>query len=252
MGSQVSVFCVGVQKAGTTTLYDYMVSHPELAPGNVKELHYFDNEVVDWENPVYEHYHAHFPKGSDNSLRFDITPSYAFWPSALSRLHSYNSNARLIFLFRDPIERAWSHWRMEHARGNEPLTFGEAIRDGRKRLSAEGVTSEMLRTFSYVERGFYDVQVKNTLNLFPENQVLFLEMGNLSTNHCNILSRLSDFLDISPFHVRQRLRSHNGPQTYGPIPEADVHYLKSLYAETTQHLKALTDLDLSAWRTFNS
>ena len=47
------------------------------------------------------------------------------------RIQSYNPGIKLIFLFRDPIERAWSNWKMEIVRGRETLPFTAAIGEER-------------------------------------------------------------------------------------------------------------------------
>ncbi|MGP3699493.1 hypothetical protein [Rhodobacter sp. NSM] len=71
----------------------------------------------------------------------------------------------LILPLRDPVERAHSHWRMEVARGNESLSFSEAIREGRARVARNG------RVFTYVERGFYGAQLERLETCFPREQV---------------------------------------------------------------------------------
>ena len=65
----------GAQKAGTTSLSHYLRQHPELDAPN-KELHFFDNEKIDWENPNYIDYENEFQ--GENKIRIDHTPIYMF------------------------------------------------------------------------------------------------------------------------------------------------------------------------------
>ncbi len=64
----------------------------------------------------------------------EATPIYAYWPNALARIAAYNPAMKLILMLRDPVERAWSHWRMEQSRGVETHHFSWCIREGRQRL----------------------------------------------------------------------------------------------------------------------
>ena len=51
---QISFLVAGVQKAGTTALHSYLQSHPGLFLPDTKELHFFNNENIDWAKPNYE------------------------------------------------------------------------------------------------------------------------------------------------------------------------------------------------------
>src|SRR5580698_9894961 len=146
----VQAIIAGVQKGGTTSLFRYLQNHPQLQPPQQKELHFFDEESIDWSKPDYQLLHNAFGPADEKRKAFEATPIYLFWPPALSRIKSYNPGIKLIFLFRDPIERAWSNWKMEIVRGRETLPFTVAIREGRKRLQTSHVLDRPWRLFSYV------------------------------------------------------------------------------------------------------
>jgi hypothetical protein len=129
--------CVGAPKAGTSWLYRQLEPHPDFWMPPIKELHYFDNlhrtkqfrpplrrderdvcfletigrlsarPYVDLENygRLFEH------KGS--RLSGDITPAYsALSDEIIERVVSHFPNLKVIFLARDPVERAWSYLSM--------------------------------------------------------------------------------------------------------------------------------------------
>jgi hypothetical protein len=54
----VDFFISGVQKGGTTALYSKLKDHPEINLSTRKELHFFDDEQVDWQSPDYAKLHA--------------------------------------------------------------------------------------------------------------------------------------------------------------------------------------------------
>lgn len=250
---RVSVFVCGVQKSGTTSLFAHFQEHPQLADPIRKELHFFDDEERDWRAPDYTPLHACFESETGSRLRYDVTPIYSFWPPSFERIARYNPDARLIFLFRDPFERAWSHWCMEWARGSEDLPFASAIRDGRLRLDGLGETAPERRVFSYVERGFYAAQVERALRLFPPEQLLFLRSDDLRDDHARTLDRIADFLDIAPFSDTGRKLEHARPDvSYPSMPtEADRRLVADLVREDLTRFAALTGININDWPSMN-
>jgi hypothetical protein len=130
--------CIGAQKGGTTWLYRQCKSHPDFWMPPTKELRYFDTlsrakEASPWrckdDRDRYfsesikslstgrhidlERYGELFrPKGS--LLSGDISPSYSgVKDEIIQQVVSYFPNLKVIFLARDPVERAWSHLSMD-------------------------------------------------------------------------------------------------------------------------------------------
>ncbi|HEY9217008.1 MAG TPA: sulfotransferase domain-containing protein, partial [Phenylobacterium sp.] len=167
----------GVQKGGTTALHDYLTEHPHVTLANVKEVHFFDDESQDWAAPDYGAFHAHFPT-ERRAACGEITPIYIYWPNSLERIAAYNPAMKIVVLLRDPVERAFSQWRMEASRGAETHAFSWCIRQGRARLfDAEPWGHH--REFSYVERGFYGEQIERLFSVFPREQTLILRSDAL-------------------------------------------------------------------------
>ena len=171
--ARISFLVAGVQKGGTTALFHYLDDLPGVQMAPAKEVHFFDDETgVDWARPDYARLHAAFP-GADGRPRGEATPIYVYWPNCLERIARYNPAMRLILLFRDPVERAWSQWKMEYARGWETEPFAWCVRQGRARVDSPEAPG-FHRVFSYVERGFYGAQLARVFQLFPREQVLAL------------------------------------------------------------------------------
>lgn len=231
---KVDFLVAGVQKGGTTALFDYLREHPDLLLADVKEVHFFDNENVDWQKPDYESYHAHFHPPADGRRRLwgEVTPIYTYWPRCFERIADYNSAMKLVLVFRNPIERAWSHWRMEYARGAETEPFAWCIREGRHRVNGDPSAPGHHREFSYVERGFYGAQVQRLLNLFPKEQALFLRSEDLRLSPGRILGRVCDFLNAPHFLTFEIKESHIGKDVglQNSISVEDREYLKEVFA----------------------
>jgi hypothetical protein len=237
----VSFLIAGVQKGGTTALHDYLADYADVALGEPKEVHFFDDEAIDWRAPDYAAYHVHFPP-ADGRPCGEATPIYLYWPNALERIVAYNAAMRLIVTLRDPVERAWSHWRMEYARGAERMPFAWCIRAGRHR-QFDATPWGFHREFSYVERGFYGEQLQRLFTLFPREQVLVIRAEDLRGDPAPTLAAVRRFLGLGLAGApRPAARSiHVGQDIdYGSdLTPVDVELLRSLYARDQARLKEL-------------
>ncbi len=237
--AQVNFIIIGVQKAGTTALYDYFAEDPNVGLSDVKEVHFFDDDTLNWSAPDYGAYHAHFPADAAR-LRGEATPIYVYWPGSLERIRAYNPAMRLVLLLRDPVARAWSHWRMETARGAEQEPFGWCVRRGRQRLFGAEPWGHH-REFSYVERGFYGAQVARLYELFPRQQVLILKAEDLRANPDPTLARVRGFLGLPTRGPVTPREAHVGREMVG-LEAIDIAHLQAVYARDQARLFALTGL----------
>jgi sulfotransferase family protein len=243
---RVNFVIAGVQKAGTTALFEYLAETDDIALSRVKETHFFDDDARDWTRPDYADYHALFD-APDGRPSGEATPIYLYWPNSLERMAAYNPAMRVIVLLRDPVERAWSHWRMEYARGFETRPFGWCIRQGRMRLF-ESEPWGWHRAYSYVERGFYGEQVERLYGLFPEEQVQILRAADLQAEPGATLAAVRKFLGLAPHAGSPSARSVHVAREmdYGSVlTQEDTTFLRGLYARDQARLLALTGLSFS-------
>jgi len=230
------IFVIGAQKAGTTSLHDYMSRHPQLLPPIVKEVHYFDQAYgkgIGW-------YNAHFP-GADAAraiedrigaptFAFDTTPYYLFHPHASERIRRYQPNARLIALLRDPVQRSWSHYRYEKMRGFEALEpeaafAAEAVRvpDPHHVYGDIAAARFMHQHYTYCARSEYDVQVERWLGIFPREQMLILRAEDLFSRPRETLARVWRFLGVAHFELDDYGSLNQGE--YKKLPEGIAGWL---------------------------
>ena len=98
---------IGVAKAGTSALHDYLIQHPQIGMGDTKEIHFFNRSqhylLPNW---FYFRYHRHFNFKSGKKVYGEITPIYLYWRSAAARIWEYNPEIKLIAILRNPLDRA--------------------------------------------------------------------------------------------------------------------------------------------------
>lgn len=240
MRQRIDFLVCGAQKAGTTALHSYLSEVPGVGLADEKEVHFFDDEGHDWSSPDYEGYHRRFRWDDGASVRGEATPIYLYWPNCLERIAAYNPDMRLIVLLRDPVMRAWSHWRMERARGAETEPFSWCIRAGRHRLFDQAPWG-FHREFSYVERGFYSEQLQRLFELFPRQQVLVLGNDDLHDRPAATMHSVCDFLGVPRTSGFETRSVHVGRDVGPPpqLPQEDADYLRMVFNSDVKRIEAL-------------
>ncbi|MCH2147576.1 MAG: sulfotransferase domain-containing protein [Phycisphaerales bacterium] len=239
---QVDFLICGTQKGGTTALRSYLRDHPDIEMPE-EELHFFDNEVLfEGGSPDYSLYHSHFHNQSGNTLWGETTPIYMYWEPCPRRIYEYNPNMKLICLLRDPVERAYSHWNMEFNRGNEQLRFEDAVKQEQERLSNCKYTQH--RVYSYLDRGFYSEQLKKLSEYFDRANFLLLKSSDLQNKWEETLRRVTTFLEISDFKVKNPQRLIHVSSYNSKLSMEDSNKLKKVFYEDMKILSQDFDVDV--------
>lgn len=245
-GGLVSFMIAGAQKSGTTAMVDYLRMHPKIFIPSGKEMHFFDrdqNFVSD--GPDYRRYHAAFGGMKTGQIAGEATPRYLYWLPCAERIRTYNSDMRLIFILRNPVERAYSHWHMQRQRGRETLSFGRAIRTEPERLARLG-TTRARGWYAYLERGNYYDQIQQYIDRFPRRNLYFFKSEQLKFEHSKTLTSLCNFLGIPVFDPMPE--SHvSFSQKYDAMDRADREYLREHFRQSVRKLEQLLVWDCSSW-----
>ncbi|MGE6698289.1 sulfotransferase family protein [Hyphomonas sp. NPDC076900] len=247
MTRRIDFMIAGVQKGGTTSLDAFLRQHPHISMARKKEPHFFDKPPPTGLRPLdHALYHMCFDwRAAGQGARLgEATPALTWWEGAMTRVWRYNSKIRIIMILRDPVERAWSHYRMDVRLGRETACFSEAIRAERER--ARRALPLQDRERSYVSRGYYANQIRQLRRLFPENQLLFLRSEMLSQDPQAILSRVCDFLDVAPFTFAAEKRHNSAPEA-ASLADIDRDYLCALYQHDAEETRHLLGWDKDGW-----
>ena len=194
---KIDFIIAGTQKGGTTALDYYLRKHPEIGMGNNKELHFFDNETNFSKSKTnYSNYHNCFDFKDNKTVYGEATPIYMYWKPSCKRIWEYNPHIKLIFILRNPITRAFSHWNMEYDRGADKETFSNAIKN--EDLRVKKALPFQHRVYSYIDRGFYTKQIERLRKYFDEKQLLFIKYEDFKTNQEFKLKEIFTFISVDP------------------------------------------------------
>jgi hypothetical protein len=243
---------IGAKRGGTTSLHKYLLQHPKVVPlfparQNIKGIHFFDSEFhrgVRW-------YRSHFPteayrtlrsRGSVPAVAGEGSPYYLFHPLAAERAAEGAPDAKIIVLLRDPVERAYSHYKERLRHGSEELGFEQALDAESARLAGEEERLRREPTYhsdahehhSYAAQGRYLDMLPRWLDRYPSERVLVLPSEDLYARPQATVDRVLAFLGLPHFTLPD-LTKHNYVPTAG-MREDTRRRLQRQFAEHNREL----------------
>jgi len=242
---------IGTQRGGTTSLYNYMLSHPNILPSFKKEVHFFDDNFykgINW-------YRAFFPINFINQIKKflqkrdfitgEASPDYIFNPYAAERTYSLFPNVKIIVLLRNPVNRAYSHYYMNIRNGYETLSFEEVIDKAQKicMVDIERFMTSKIKNilfyprYSYLARGLYIEQIKKWQKYFPKDQILILESEDFYKNAQAALIEVFDFLNLPRYKIKDNRVYHlqNNPKMNETTRKFLIEYFKPYNKQLYEH-----------------
>jgi sulfotransferase family protein len=255
---------VGAAKCGTTSLFDWICAHPLVARPSTsgrprKELLFFDYNFyrgADW-------YRQHFPLERDrrefereHGRRFltgEATASYLTGHWVPGRVRRLLPDVKLIVTLRNPVDRAYSAFQMsrrerleecesfEQALSLEPQRLAGELERARSDPSYNPPLPPPLGYWSYLHRSRYADHVERWLELFGQEQVLFLRFEDLVADPSSALARVYGFLGLPP-HRAQALHKLNAA-TYSEMSPRTRAELVEHFRPYNQRLRDLTGID---------
>ena len=181
---KVNLIILGFQKCGTTTLSEILANHSQINFCSQKEPNYFSNNK-NWRENL-ENYHKLYnrePK-SKSKIWAEASTNYSWlleYPHVAENLKNYNKNLKFIFIMRNPVYRLKSHYIYYRKKGYTKRKFYDEIKSNP----------------SYIFNGFYFLQSKPFLDLFPKESFLFLTLEEFNINPPKELKKISQFLSIN-------------------------------------------------------
>jgi hypothetical protein len=232
---------LGAQKAGTTTLYDLIMQHPDAAPARTKEIAFFDR-YFSW---GFDWYKSNFP--NTGKLTGEATPCYLYSQPARERISEHlPQTTKFIVLLRNPVDRAISHYYHTKRLGYETLSLEEALAAEPSRLNDQPHKLKGWRhenrsnsqSYSYIDRGRYADQITQYFSAFPRNQ-FFIETSDRFFNQPNdVMTEVFEFLELPRYNIERVKPKNIGVYSSKVAPHIYEHLAKE-FADSNAELEHL-------------
>ncbi len=281
-------FIIGAPKAGTTSLYYYLKQHPQVVMSSVKEPNFFSYPELEKQKLYYkddsvkneQEYLKLFNHNNAQAKAIgEASVSYLFYSGTAVRIKSFQPEAKIIVMLRNPFDRAWSHYLMDYK-----LNY---VRDSFDNIATKRVNGHRNNQHfqQYIELGLYHRQLKNYIDVFGKEKLYIGLYDELKNNTQKVYDEICSFLNIdkktlpeasaynsaemprnglikslyASDNIRRGLKKMLGGEQSRKIksllfkkPEMQAQeetriQLKNLFAEDLRKTESLTGLNLKAW-----
>lgn len=169
-----------------------------ILPLTTKETRFFDihfHRGLEW-------YRAHYPRITEGRRIGEVAPTYFASVEARERIAQLIPAARVVCIFRDPVERILSLYRLKRAYGLIPWSFEQAIVED----------PELMDTSRY------GANYRAWQNALGPHQVLATIYDDLRDDPQAFLDRLVDFIGVPRFTLTplQHRRVHGSESITHP------------------------------------
>lgn len=196
-----NLFIVGAMKSGTTSLHNYLDTHPDIFMSKKpKETQYFVTEL-NWSKGE-NWYLSLFESAGNAKIIGESSTDYTKLPryqGVVQRIATFNPESRIIYIIRDPVERSISNywWQVQFsAEGRDMLTAMKKVQD-------------------ITDISYYAMQLKPYIETFGRERVMALTLEELKSSPTKTLQNLFQWLGVDSSFVPPSLEKR-----YNVSPEA--------------------------------
>lgn len=267
----------GPPRTGSSWLHEVLQAHAHL-PEVTKETRFFDlhyGRGLDW-------YRAHFPYASDGRPVGEVAPTYFASPAARDRIAQAIPEVKLVFVFRHPVQRLLSLYRLKRAYGMVGWSLDTALDRDPELIGSSRYAAHLVGWQRRFPAGQIHVNLYDDLQLDPQAFVdriaHFLGIPHIPLNesqakgcHPHASMRMTEprwfvatraATSIADWckgrgmdHFVQGVRNSRlnrlllgGGAPFREIPRETIEKIVRLLLPETEKLEALLGRDLSAWK----
>lgn len=244
-GNFPQVIIAGAQKSGTTSLYAALSTHPDFQKPQLKEPFYYGND--DRFCKGKEMYLMNFPRTQKGRFTIDASTNYLDHKHAARRILEDNPEAKAVVILRDPVNRAFSHYRMQRKIGAEELSFTEALHLEDQRIEEGNLFSTVhnycYQRLGYRRRGEYSRMIGPWLKAFGEERIHFINAETFFSSPGKEFRRLLDFLELRSHPLDNPRKYNEGDQ--GEISSDALNFLIDHYRDFNRDLSNMVDPEIT-------
>ncbi len=247
--------CIGVPKAGTTSLSHCLKTHPEIWIPETQRTHFFDSpDYYKGMNWYLKKYYSGADRGGAVG---ELSPTFFIHKDVPRRIKTrLGKKIRLLVILRNPVDRAWSFYchnyevfRTVPFRPTEDLTFEEALLSEPERMRDR---NEYKSThchgmwLAYFYTGLYAKHLKYWFTVFDRDQFLIIIFEDLINNSNRVLDMITDHLQVSRFSSYPEFKKMSSYSRPG-LKESTRRMLQEKYEPHIRELEELLGRRLSSW-----
>lgn len=205
----------GTLPAGTGHLYGLLRQHPEvyLAPPMQPECNFFF-KTGEYEKGLDHYQERWFAEVAGERAIGERSSLLLFGDWAAERLSRDLPQVKIIFLLRNPVDRAYANYRFTALSGFETLSFEDALKNETARIAdahARGTFWGEIQPHAYFSRGLYGDLLAAYASRFPLEQLLVMRSDELLKDQNRALEKIYRFLDVDSEFVAEDFAEFSSP-----------------------------------------
>jgi hypothetical protein len=242
----------GAPRSGTTWLYELLDRHPDVymaRPLKPEPKFFLVDHVYDKGLKFYAD--TWFAAAGHAGLAGEKSTDYLESAAAAERIARDLPRVKLVFILREPAQRAYSNYLWSRLNGLETEDFETALRLEAAREKDLPERLRFARPFSYFSRGLYADLLAPYLQRFTRERMLILRFEDIRVRAGDLAERVHRFLRVSPRPGdADGLGVVNPSEKHGVTLDEAVHRdLLARYAEPNRRLAAILGPDFEPWPT---
>lgn len=181
-----NLFIVGAMKSGTSSLHNYLGTHPEIYMSEFKEPQYFsdlDRDISRRNFKSETEYLDLFKTANNVKIIGEASTNYSKIPEFTNvpqRIKQFSPDAKIIYIMRDPVERALSH-------------YWERVK---RYLEGRDLLTTIKNEPEIINVGYYAMQLKPYIETFGSDRIFILTLESLKADKTATLKAIFDWLEV--------------------------------------------------------
>jgi len=243
---------IGAARSGTTSLYHYLKSHPQIYFASKKhpEPHFFlKNE--EYEKGISYYSDKYFKNVNNDKKAGEISTSYIYQPYVAKRIKKHLPKVKLIAMLRNPIERSFSNYVFTYKNGLDSLSFEDAILQEKKRIAnPETQFHSEIQPHAYMDRGRYYKQLMEYYKYFSSDRIHIIFFEDFISNTLGELKKAFKFLGVNSTFTppgTEKIYFNNSYDNF-TIKKETKTFIYNELKNDIQQLSLFLNKNLSAWK----
>jgi hypothetical protein len=235
----------GAPRSGTTWLYQLLDQHPQISmarPVSPEPKFFLIDELY---SRGLDYYSSTWFRDLSGRLAGEKSTNYLESPKAAERIHLHLPDVRLVFILRDPVERAYSNYLWSRRNGLETESFPAALASEPAREAELAPSLHYARPHAYFSRGLYAELLRKYFRFFGRDQILCVRFEDIRDRPGALVERLHRYLGVIPRPLDADalgVINESDPEA-PPMPRECREMLGTLYREPNRQLVRLIGED---------